>query len=81
MGTYGHLERRYPYPDTAENVDLACGPIIGYGTRIKTIHPPTQLSILINLVNCMKCGKEIDAGKEVKKGWITKKTYHSECTK
>jgi hypothetical protein len=29
----------------------------------------------------VKCGKEIDAGKEVKKGWITKKPYHGECAK
>jgi hypothetical protein len=33
----------------------------------------------MNLVNCAKCGKEIEAGKEVKKGWIQKKAYHAEC--
>jgi hypothetical protein len=34
---------------------------------------------VVNLVNCAKCGKEIEAGKEVKKGWISKKPYHAEC--
>jgi hypothetical protein len=33
----------------------------------------------MNLVTCAKCGKEIEAGKEVKKGWIRKKAYHAEC--
>jgi hypothetical protein len=37
--------------------------------------------MLMNLVKCAKCDKEIDAGKEVKKGWITKKAYHGECAK
>jgi hypothetical protein len=46
-----------------------------------TIHPSVRLNGVISLVNCMKCGKEIDAGKEVKKGWITKKAYHGECAK
>ena len=36
---------------------------------------------VVDLVKCAKCGKEIDAGKEVKKGWISKKTYHAECAK
>jgi len=33
----------------------------------------------MNLVECAKYGKEIEASKEVKKGWITKKSYHPEC--
>jgi hypothetical protein len=32
-----------------------------------------------NLVKCTKCGKEIETGREVKKGWIQKKPYHAEC--
>jgi hypothetical protein len=31
------------------------------------------------LANCAKCGKTIEPGKEVKKGWISKKLYHAEC--
>jgi len=34
---------------------------------------------VVNLVNCAKCGKAIEAGKEVKKGWMSKKPYHAEC--
>jgi predicted transcriptional regulator len=34
---------------------------------------------VVNLVNCANCGKAIEAGKEVKKGWIGKKPYHAEC--
>ena len=34
---------------------------------------------VVNLVNCAKCGKAIEAGKEVRKGWIAKKPYHAEC--
>ena len=34
---------------------------------------------VMNLVKCAKCGKDIEAGKEVKKGWISKKAYHAEC--
>ena len=34
---------------------------------------------VVNLVNCTKCGKAIEAGKEVKKDWISKKPYHAEC--
>jgi hypothetical protein len=30
-------------------------------------------------MNCAKCGKEIPAGQEVKKGFLTKKSYHKEC--
>jgi len=30
-------------------------------------------------MNCAKCGKEIPAGQEVKKGFFTKKSYHKEC--
>jgi len=29
---------------------------------------------------CAKCGKEIPAGQEVKKGFFTKKTYHKDCS-
>jgi len=36
---------------------------------------------VVDLIKCAKCSKEIDAGKEVKKGWISKKTYHAECAK
>jgi hypothetical protein len=32
-------------------------------------------------VNCAKCGKEITAGQEVKKGLLRKKSYHKECGK
>jgi hypothetical protein len=28
---------------------------------------------------CAKCGKEIPAGQEVKKGFLRKKSYHKEC--
>jgi hypothetical protein len=35
----------------------------------------------MKMANCAKCGKEVEAGKEVKKGWIGKKTYHAECAK
>jgi hypothetical protein len=28
---------------------------------------------------CAKCGKEIPAGQEVKKGFLMKKTYHKGC--
>ncbi len=34
---------------------------------------------VVDLVNCAKCGKAIEAGKEVKKGWISKKPYHADC--
>jgi len=30
-------------------------------------------------VICAKCGKEIPAGEEVKKGFLRKKSYHKEC--
>jgi len=30
-------------------------------------------------MNCAKCGKDIPAGQEVKKGFFTKKSYHKEC--
>jgi hypothetical protein len=30
-------------------------------------------------VNCVKCGKEIPAGQEVKKGFLMKKSYHKDC--
>jgi len=30
-------------------------------------------------MNCAKCGKEIPAGQEVKKGFFMKKSYHKEC--
>ena len=36
---------------------------------------------VMKMANCAKCGKEVEAGKEVKKGWIGKKTYHAECAK
>jgi hypothetical protein len=36
---------------------------------------------VMNMTNCAKCGKEVEAGKEVKKGWIGKKTYHAGCAK
>jgi hypothetical protein len=26
-----------------------------------------------------KCGKEVTAGQEVKKGFLTKKSYHKDC--
>jgi len=31
------------------------------------------------MVKCEKCGKDIEPGKEVKKGLFKKKTYHAEC--
>jgi hypothetical protein len=31
-------------------------------------------------MNCAKCGKEIPAGQEVKKGFLMKKSYHKECS-
>jgi len=31
------------------------------------------------MVNCAKCGKEIPAGQEVKKGFLMKKSYHKDC--
>lgn len=31
------------------------------------------------MVNCAKCGKEIHAGQEVKKGFVMKKSYHKGC--
>lgn len=31
------------------------------------------------MVKCAKCGKEIEAGKEVKKGFLRKSYYHPEC--
>jgi hypothetical protein len=32
-----------------------------------------------NMAICAKCGKEIPAGEEVKKGFLTKKSYHKAC--
>jgi hypothetical protein len=33
------------------------------------------------MVNCVKCGKEIPAGQEVKKGFfLMKKSYHKDCS-
>jgi transcription initiation factor TFIIB len=40
---------------------------------------PEDRESVVNLVNCAKCGKAIEAGKEVKKGWMSKKTYHADC--
>ena len=40
---------------------------------------PEDEESVVNLVNCAKCGKAIEAGKEVKKGWMSKKPYHAEC--
>ena len=34
---------------------------------------------VVVMVNCAKCGKDIPAGKEVKKGFLRKKSYHKEC--
>ena len=34
---------------------------------------------MVMTVNCAKCGKEIPAGQEVKKGFLRKKSYHKEC--
>jgi len=34
---------------------------------------------VVTTVNCAKCGKEIPAGQEVKKGFLKKKSYHKEC--
>ena len=31
------------------------------------------------MVKCAKCSKDIPAGQEVKKGILTKKSYHKEC--
>lgn len=33
----------------------------------------------IRAAKCAKCGKEIPVGQEVKKGFLTKKSYHKEC--
>jgi hypothetical protein len=63
------------------------------GSDALTAHPPAQLSQLRLLcmdtlkttewtpldMNCAKCGKEIPAGQEVKKGFLRKKNYHKEC--
>ena len=38
---------------------------------------PAPCSIIMAM--CAKCGKEIPAGQEVKKGFLMKKTYHKEC--
>jgi len=34
---------------------------------------------VIVTLTCAKCGKEIPAGQEVKKGFLMKKSYHNEC--
>lgn len=31
------------------------------------------------MVKCAKCGEDIPAGQEVKKGFLIKKNYHKEC--
>jgi hypothetical protein len=33
----------------------------------------------VAMVNCAKCGKEIPVEQEVKKGFLTKKSYHKKC--
>ena len=30
-------------------------------------------------IRCVKCGEKIPPGKEVRKGFIRKKSYHQEC--
>jgi len=30
-------------------------------------------------IRCVKCGEKIPPGKEVRKGFIWKKSYHQEC--
>ena len=39
----------------------------------------THTPEVIMTVTCAKCGKEIPAGEEVKKGFLKKKSYHKEC--
>jgi hypothetical protein len=31
------------------------------------------------MAKCAKCGKDIPEGQEVKKGFLTKKSYHKDC--
>ena len=31
------------------------------------------------MAKCAKCGKDIEPGKEVRKGFLWKKAYHAEC--
>lgn len=35
---------------------------------------------VIRAAKCAKCGQEIPAGQEVKKGFLMRKSYHKECT-
>ncbi len=49
--------------------------------RGKDLILPAHLTLLevVTTVNCAKCGKEIPAGQEVRKGFLRKKSYHREC--
>jgi len=40
----------------------------------------THTREVVMMAICAKCGKEIPAGQEVKKGFLKKKSYHKECT-
>lgn len=31
------------------------------------------------MAKCAKCGKDIEPGEEVRKGFLWKKAYHAEC--
>jgi len=43
------------------------------------LNTPTISLGSIVMAICAKCGKEIPAGEEVKKGFLMKKTYHKNC--
>ncbi len=44
-----------------------------------TLNTGRSSAWLIVMAVCAKCGKEIPAGQEVKKGFLMKKTYHKDC--
>jgi hypothetical protein len=46
------------------------------GLRTANEVPPKDI---IRAARCAKCGKEIPAGQEVKKGFFIRKKYHKEC--
>lgn len=60
-----------------------------FGRRLRGLVPVDRQGIQVGTLNtaewtpldmnCAKCGKEIAAGQEVKKGFFTKKSYHKEC--
>lgn len=56
----------------------AHGLLLRLSERLNTVRQELYLRGIVT-VNCAKCGKEIPAGQEVKKGFLTKKSYHKGC--